>query len=350
GEVDDLVLALVKHVELHRIAGRETADGAGEFTGILDRLAVHRRDHVAGFDTGLRRRAVGLRFCNQCALRLLEPEAVGDVSRDRLNLDTDPAAADRALVLELRNHILHGRCRNRKRDADAAARRRIDRGVDAHHFAFGIEGRATGVALVHGRIDLDEIVVRAVADVAAAGGDDAGRDGAAEAERITDREHPVADPGLAVRKLGEREVRAAFDLNQCYVSPRVGADHLRGIGLAVVSRDFDLVGAIVLGDLLVDFDLHRNQQRLHALDDVGKADGLLYFTDFVVDLRLRGAAEDINRAMRWAKAVNGDTEAGNDRGHQRKFACREQRTAGLLKGRKGRKIDGTVNHIEVSTA
>src|SRR5439155_433075 len=68
--------------------------------------------------------------------------------------------------------------------------------------------------------------------------------GSAEAERIADREHPIADPELALRKLGERTVRTALDLDQRDVGARVGADHLRGKGLAVVGRDFDLVGAI----------------------------------------------------------------------------------------------------------
>src|SRR6202142_4420252 len=163
-QIDHLVLALVQHIELYGIAGREAADGAGEFAGILDRLAVHRGDHIAGFNAGLGRRTIGLRFRNQRAFGLLEAETVGDVSGDRLNLDTDPATADRALVLELRNHSLHGRCGNRKRDADAAARRRINRRVDAHHFAYGVEGRAAGITLVHRRVDLDEIIIRTIAD------------------------------------------------------------------------------------------------------------------------------------------------------------------------------------------
>ena len=146
---------------------------------------------------------------------------------------------------------LHGRCRNRERDADAAAGRRIDRGVDADHVAFGVERRTTRIALVHGRVDLDEIVIGTVADVAAHGRDDAGGHRAAEAEGIADREHPVADARLAVRQLGKREVRAALDLDQREVGARVGADHLGGVGLAVIGRDFDLAGAVddvVVGD------------------------------------------------------------------------------------------------------
>src|SRR6202021_4100631 len=150
-------------------------------------------DHVAGFDTGLCRRTVCLRFRNQRAFRLLQTEAVGNIGRDRLNLDTDPATAHRALVLELGNDASHGRSRDRERNADAAAGRRVDRGIDAHHLAFGVEGRTTRVALVHGRVDLDEIVIGAVTDVAAAGRYDAGRHRAAESEGIADREYPIAD-------------------------------------------------------------------------------------------------------------------------------------------------------------
>src|SRR6185312_9566315 len=167
-------------------------------------------DHVAGFNSGLGRRPIGLGFRNQRAFSLLQSEAVGNVGGHRLNLNADPAAADAALVLELRDHALDGRRRNREGDADAAAGRRINRGVDADHFAIRIERRATGVALVHRRVDLEEIVIWTIADVAATGRNDAGRDGAAETKGIADREHPVTDPRLALGELGEREVRTAL--------------------------------------------------------------------------------------------------------------------------------------------
>ena len=53
--------------------------------------------------------------------------------RHRLDLHADPAARDRALVLELGDDRLDGRGRDGEGDADRAARRREDRGVDADH-------------------------------------------------------------------------------------------------------------------------------------------------------------------------------------------------------------------------
>ena len=56
-----------------------------------------------------------------------------------------------------------------------------------------VERRSAGIALVDRRVDLDVVVIGAGADVAAARRDDAGGHRAAEAERIADRDHPVAD-------------------------------------------------------------------------------------------------------------------------------------------------------------
>src|SRR5271156_6260481 len=74
-----------------------------------------------------------------------------------------------------------------------------------------------------------------------------------------------------------------------------------------------VAAAIVLGDLLVDIDLHRNHGRFNALDDVGKADRLSDLADLVIDLRMGAGGEDIDGAGRRAEAVNRDTKAGYDR-------------------------------------
>ena len=105
---------------------------------------------------------------------LLQAEAVGNARGHGLDLHADPAALDVALVLELRDHGLHGVGRDAEADADRAAGRRVDRGVHRDHLAVDVEGRAAGVALVDRRVDLDEVVVGTRADVAAARRDDAG--------------------------------------------------------------------------------------------------------------------------------------------------------------------------------
>ncbi len=111
---------------------------------------------------------------------------------------------------------------------------------------------SAGVAAVHRRVDLQEVVVGAGADIAAAGGHDAGGDGAAEAERIADREHPVTDARYGGGELHPREIAtAALDLEERHVGARIAADHLGGVGPAVVGGDVDLGRAldhVVVGD------------------------------------------------------------------------------------------------------
>ena len=166
----------------------------------------------------------------------------------RLNLHADPTAGHAAFLTQLRDDVLHRLGRNVESDADRTAGGREDRRVDADHVAFDVEARAAGIALVDRRVDLNEVVIRTGADIAAAGGHDAGGHGAAESERIADREHPIADARRAVGKLHEREV-LAVDLDQGKVGARIGADDLRRIGLAVVGRDLHVLG--ILHDVIV---------------------------------------------------------------------------------------------------
>ncbi len=74
-----------------------------------------------------------------------------------------------AEVAKLRDHVLGQVGRDREADADRAAGRRVDGGVDADDLAVHVEQRAAGVAPVDGGVGLDEVVVRSLVDVAAAG-------------------------------------------------------------------------------------------------------------------------------------------------------------------------------------
>ena len=127
---------------------------------------------------------------------VLQAQALGDVRRHLLDAHAQPAAPRMAVFLQLRDDVLRHVRRDREADADRPAGRRVDRRVDADHLAVHVEQRAARVAAVDRRVGLDEVVVRPLMDVAAARRDDAGGHGAAQAERIADRQHPVADARL----------------------------------------------------------------------------------------------------------------------------------------------------------
>src|SRR6267142_4095894 len=201
GQTDDFALALMQYVQLDSAARCEAPDDAGEFTGILDRLAICRSNDVTCLDAGLCCRSVLLGVRYQRTQCLLQTHAVGDILGYRLNLNTDPTAADASVILQLSDHVLYSHCRDRKCDADAAARWRIDRRVYADDLALHIESRATRIALVNWRVDLNEIVVRTTSDVTAAGRNDTGGYGATQAKRVADRKYPITNSSLARRKL-----------------------------------------------------------------------------------------------------------------------------------------------------
>ncbi len=80
-------------------------------------------------------------------------------------------------------------------------------------------------------------------DVAPARRDDAGRDAAAEPERIADRDDPVADlrrAAVAERDIGQRLV--CLDLQHGDVGARVTAEDTRRIPAVVLQHDLDLRG------------------------------------------------------------------------------------------------------------
>src|SRR5262249_22343243 len=169
--------------------------------------------------------AVLLRLRDQGASGLFQAQTIRDIRCHWLDLHADPAACHGAVVAQLRDNALDRVGRNVERDADRATGRREDRGVDADDITVNIESRAAGIAFVHRRVDLNEIVIGARTDIAAARRDDTGCDGAAEAERITDGEHPVTDSWGRFRELHEWKI-IALDLDEGEIGARVGTDDL----------------------------------------------------------------------------------------------------------------------------
>ena len=189
---------------------------------------------------------------DQRSLGLRQLQAFRDFRRYRLDLDAEPAAPGLAMVADLLEHRAGERGRDGKADADAAAGRREDRRVDADDLAGHVEQRAAGVAAVDRRVGLEEFVVGSLIDVAGAGGQDAGGDGPAEAERIADRHHPVADPqGVGVAEAGGGQRLVGLDAQQRQIGQRIGADQFGLKDGVVVERHLDLVGVghdMVVGD------------------------------------------------------------------------------------------------------
>src|SRR5712672_1290173 len=85
--------------------------------------------------------------------------------------------------------------RNGEADAGGGAARRVDRGVDADHFAARIDQRAAGVAAIDGGVGLNGLIDEsglAGLHSAADGADDAGGQRALETEWIADGENFLA--------------------------------------------------------------------------------------------------------------------------------------------------------------
>ncbi len=129
--------------------------------------------------------------------------------------------------------------------------RRDQRRVDADHIAIEIEHRAAAVAHVDGRVGLNVAIVGAIAgDPAMKRRDDAGGDGASDAVRVADCDHPVADARpRTVAPAHERQVRGV-DLQEREVGGVVAADDARRIFLAVAQRDGDGVDCPGAGQAL----------------------------------------------------------------------------------------------------
>ena len=102
-------------------------------------------------------------------------------------------------------------------------------------------------------------------DIARGGRDDARRDRAAEPERVADRQHPIADPGLGrIAPARRRQRRLGVDLEQRQIADLIAADDVGLQARIVREGDGDLLG---VGDHMVVGD---DQSR--RIDDEARAE------------------------------------------------------------------------------
>ena len=184
---------------------------------------------------------------------------------------TQPRAGHAPLGLQRRDDGLHEVARYREADAFGSAALRQDHGVDADQPAGGVDQRAARIAGVDGGVGLNEVVDR-LGSPADDRADDALRHRLADAERIADREHDVADRDVV--DVGELDGLQAVgvDLEEREVGRGVGAHDLRDVQCAVRPRHGKLrrlLDHVVVGDdVSVAIDHDAGPQSL--LDHLGR--------------------------------------------------------------------------------
>jgi hypothetical protein len=146
-----------------------------------------------------------------------------------------------ALYFAELDELLHDGVRNddrdREADADVAAGGTDDRRVDADELALEVDERAARVARIDRGVGLDEMLVAFPRQAAAAERrDDARGRRLADAERVADRDHEVAD----LQRVGIAELHVDQILrvhpHHGDVGSRIGADELRRQPAIVLQR------------------------------------------------------------------------------------------------------------------
>ena len=252
GHLDLQRLAVAHDLHDHFRADRRLGDDAWQIPHLLHLHAIELHNDVPRTQARPVGRTALRDIRHQGAHGLLEPQPLGQVLGHRLNAHAQPAAARLTIFHQLRHHLFRQVGGNGETDAHRTAGRRQDGGVHTHDLALHVEQRAAGIALVDGRVRLDEIVVGTGIDVAVAGRNDAQCHGSAQPERIADRQHPVADlhpVGIAELNVGQRllglddqhgEIRLRIAPPQSGLQPR-----------AIREIDDDFVGPLdhmVVGD------------------------------------------------------------------------------------------------------
>src|SRR5262249_35640198 len=138
--------------------------------------------------------------------------------------------------------------RNCKSNANRTACGAEDLGIDAYHLAVFIQQGTARISRVDRCIGLDRLIDRA--SVAGADGslqsrDDARRQGAVKAERISDREDLLSDLQLVrISKRHNCQVsRRRIYMDDCQIGVRVSANDSRWINFVTAKIYCDLVGS-----------------------------------------------------------------------------------------------------------
>ena len=168
-----------------------------------------------------------------------------------LDGDAEEASGHFAFGLQFGNQGFDRIYRNGKTDALPLG---DDGGINADDFTFHIQERSAGVAGIDGGIGLDKIVIRSGPDDPAFGTDDAGGDGAIQAEGIADGHDPVPDfQIIGISQGGSRKGFLGVNLDHRDIRLRIGTDNAAFIFFLVRQSNNDFLGAV--HDMIVGEDI-----------------------------------------------------------------------------------------------
>src|SRR3990167_6156508 len=213
---------------LAQASGRQLHDGKAQSFSAADGLSVDVGHDVAAEKAAPFGSRVGHDFGNKSSAGpFFEVERFDQVFIEILDVSTEESAVNTAVFTDL--FIYHTGDVGRNGEADSVAGSALgkDRRIDADHFAAEVEQRPARMSRVDGSVRLDKIFeLRNLQIPAVRGTHDAGRNGVAKAERMTDGKHPFTD--LHFIRVPEFKAREVFARNfeNGDVGIRIDADQL----------------------------------------------------------------------------------------------------------------------------
>ncbi|MNV01074.1 hypothetical protein D3C71_912620 [compost metagenome] len=253
-DLDGLLLAITQDHHIDVLADRAFRHDPQKVAHLVNILAVEFQHDIAGLDRAIFHRSALGDAGDKRTLGAIHAEACRHIVGDGLDTNTEPAAARLTEFDELLDDILGKLRRHGESDTDRTAARRNDRRIDADHLALHVEERTAGIALVDGRIRLDEIVIGAGIDITPARGNNTDRQRSAKPEGIADGHHPVADAHAArITELDGLQRRFRLHLQDGKIGFRIGANQRR-LELRTV-RENHLDGVGTLDDVVVGDDV-----------------------------------------------------------------------------------------------
>lgn len=321
---------------------RGSVASAARASRALECAPFERHQQIPGLHAGAGRRRATIDTCHQRSALVVQAQGGGKLRRQFLQFQSQPAAGNLAVFPQLRGNLTHRTDRHCKADALRTAAAAVDGGVDADQFAGRIHQRAAGIARIDGRIGLDEVADRADARRFAANRPDhAQRHRLADAKRVADRQHQIADACLPVVTQRDGRHLRKVDAQQRQVGERIAADQ-PGVGAAPVAQrhlDFVRVGddMVVGHDVAVPVEHHaRAEARLQTLARHRRTTEEA-LEHRVVQQRVVRAGDDLGAVdvdHGWRGALHGRGEAvgcrfgaRHRRGHGRRVACRWRRVS-----------------------